>query len=78
MWKLKRRDDKISPYAELGAFEDIAHAAQAILDLENDPNGAIYFRLDVDPLMAPTDAEIFAELQYQSPRYFYLLTRSKQ
>jgi hypothetical protein len=44
MWKLRGRDNKFKRWSEHGAFQNIADAARRILELEGDPNGALFFR----------------------------------
>jgi hypothetical protein len=53
MWKLHGRDNKIKRWSEYGEFHNIAHATKCILELEGDPNGALFFRLYVDPTLSP-------------------------
>jgi hypothetical protein len=83
MWKLRGRDNKIKRWSEYGEFQNIADAAERILELEGDPNSALFFRVYVDsnPLTAAAvtgtgDAEILSRLEYQSDKGFYLLERS--
>lgn len=76
MWKLTARGERGTPFAELGNFASIDDAARTILATENTPNGAIFFRVYVDPTRPPSDAEVLSRLEYQSPKRFYLLTRS--
>jgi hypothetical protein len=85
MWKLRGRDNKIKQWTEYGDFHNIADAAERILELEGDPNGALFFRVYVDtnPLTAvvvtgTADAEILSRLEYQSDKGFYLLERVVQ
>jgi hypothetical protein len=76
MWKLRGRDNKIKRWSELGEFQNIADAAKHILELEEDGNGALFFRIYVDPnpLTGETqDAKILSRLEYQSDKGFYLL-----
>jgi hypothetical protein len=72
-WKLSARGERGSPFSELGSFASISDAARTIIDTEDDPRGAMFFRVYVDPLRAPTDAEVLARLEYQSAKRFYLL-----
>jgi hypothetical protein len=79
MWKLRGRDNKIKQWSEYGEFQNLADAAERILELEGDPNGALFFRVYVDPnpLTGETaDAEILSRLEYQSEKGFYLLERT--
>ena len=45
MWHLRGRDNKIKRWSEYGDFHNIADAASRILELEGDPNGALFFRI---------------------------------
>jgi hypothetical protein len=79
MWKLRGRDNKIKQWSEYGEFHNIADAAARILELEGDPNGALFLRAYVDPnpITGKTaDAEILSRLEYQSEKGFYLLERT--
>lgn len=83
MWKLRGRDNKIKQWSEYGEFQNIADAAARILELEGDPNGALFFRVYVDPnpltavgVTGTDDAEILSRFEYQSERGFYLLERT--
>ena len=60
MWKLRGRDNRIKQWSEYGEFHNIADAAKRILELEDDPNGALFF-------------EILSRLEYQSEKGFYLV-----
>jgi hypothetical protein len=82
MWKLRGRDNKIKRWSEYGEFQNIADAAERILELEGNPNGALFLRVYVDtnPITAvgvtgTADAEILSRLEYQSDKGFYLLER---
>lgn len=83
MWRLRGRDNTIKRWSEYGEFHNIADAAKRILELEGDPNGALFFRVYVDPnpltaaaVTGTTDAEILSRLEYQSEKGFYLVERS--
>lgn len=85
MWKLRGRDNKIKRWSEYGEFQNIADAAERILELEGDPHGSLFFRVYVDPnpltasaVTGTTDAEILSRLEYHSDKGFYLLQRSVQ
>ena len=78
MWKLSSRDNKIKQWAELGECQSISDAAARILELEGDRNGALFFRVYVDPLIEQSDAEILCRLEFQSEKGFYLLKRDGQ
>ena len=78
MWKLSARDNKIRQWAELGEFQNINAAARRVLELEDDPPGALFFRVYVDPPGEKSDAEILCRLEYQSEKGFYLLKRVVQ
>lgn len=85
MWKLRGRDNKIKQWSEHGDFQNIADAAGHILELEGDPNGALFLRIHVDPnpltaiaVTGTTDAEILSRLEYHSEKGFYLLERHMQ
>jgi hypothetical protein len=57
-----------------GEFHNIADAARRILELEIDPNSALFFRVYVDPnplTGQTTDATILSRLEYQSENGFY-------
>jgi hypothetical protein len=76
--KLRGRDNKIKQWSEYRDFQSIADAAQRILELEADPNGALFLRVYVDPnpLTGQTaDAAILSRLEYQSGKGFCLLER---
>src|ERR1700733_612315 len=45
MWKLRGRDNRIRQWAALGEFQSIEDAAQHVLKLEDDKNGALFSRL---------------------------------
>jgi hypothetical protein len=45
MWKLRGRDNKIKRWSEYGEFQNIADAARFHLELEGDPNGALFLRV---------------------------------
>ena len=75
MWKLIARGERGSAFAELGSFASIDEAAQTIIETEDDTSGAIFFRVYVDPMRAPSDAEVLSRLEYQSAKRFYILQR---
>ena len=77
-WKLTARGERGSPFAELGSFANIGDAARTIIKAEDDPGatGAIFFRVYVDPMGTPSDAEVLSRLEYQSAKRFYLLRRT--
>jgi hypothetical protein len=79
MWRLSGRDNKIRHWSQLGEFQNIADAAQRILELEGDPAGALFFRVYVDPTTdEKSDAEILRRLEYQTEKGFYLLEHAVQ
>jgi hypothetical protein len=45
---------------------------------ENNPQGAISFRVYVDAFNPPSDALALSRLDYQSGKRYYLLTRTAQ
>ena len=47
MWRLRGRDNKIKQWSEYGEFKNIADAVQRLLELEGDPNGALFLRVYV-------------------------------
>ena len=75
MWKLTARGERGSPFSELGSFASIDEAARTIIAAEDDTHGAIFFRVYVDPICAPSDADVLSRLEYQSAKRFYLLRR---
>jgi hypothetical protein len=79
MWKLRGRDNKIKRWSEFGEFQNIADAAKHILQLEGDPNGALFFRVYVDPnplTGESSDAKVLSRLEYQSEKGLYRLERT--
>jgi len=83
MWKLRGRDNKIKRWSEYGEFQNIADAAERILELEGAPNGSLFLRVYVDPnpltavaVTGTSDAEILSRLEYQSEKGFYLIERT--
>ena len=71
------RGGRGSPWHELGDFQSISLAAERVLELENDANGALFFRVYVDTITEEqSDAEILCRLEYQAANSFYLLTRT--
>jgi hypothetical protein len=75
MWKLAARGERGSPFVELGDYASLAEAARSILKAEDRPDGALFFRVYVDPLMPATDADALRRLEYQSDTHFYVLTQ---
>ena len=75
MRKLIAREERGSAFAELGSFGSIDEDAQTIIAAEDDTSGAIFFRVYVDPMRSPSDAEVLSRLEYQSAKRFYLLQR---
>lgn len=69
------RGEKVREWVELGSFESLGHAAQRVLELENNRSGSLFFRAYVDPPRDMSDAEVLSRLEYQSEKAFYLLTR---
>jgi len=85
MWKLRGRDNKIKRWSEYGEFINIADAVLRLLELEGDPNGALFLRVYVDPnpltaaaVTGAEDAEILSRFEYQSEKGFYLIERTIQ
>jgi hypothetical protein len=76
MWKLAMRGERGSPFVELGSYANIGDAARVILETENNPLGALFFRVYVDPPSLSSDAEALSRLEYQGAKRFYVLTRS--
>jgi hypothetical protein len=74
MWKLSGRDNKVRQWAELGEFQSISDAARRLLELENDPLGALFFRVYVDPPGEKSDAGILCRLECQSDKDFICST----
>jgi len=67
-----------TPFRDLGSFANLADAAHVIAQTEGNPTKSILFRVYVDPLFSPSDAEVLSRLEFQSAKRFYLLTRSAQ
>jgi hypothetical protein len=74
MWQLKMRDTN-KDWIDLGMCDGIGPAGSRILELEGDPNAALFFRVYADPPMGKSDAEILSRLEYQGGKGFYVLTR---
>ena len=76
------RGERGTPFTELGNYTNIGDAARKILETENDPRGAIFFRVYVDPINplfdADDDSATLSRLDYQTAKHYYLLTRSAQ
>lgn len=81
MWKLSIRGKRGTPFEELGSFASLGDAARKILEQENDPEGAVFFRVyvsPINPLFDPDDdAATLSHLDYQTARHYYSLTRSQ-
>ena len=70
------RGERGSEWRGLGDFQSVVLAAKRVLELEDDANGALFFRVYVDPTADEhSDAEILCRLEYQSAKSFYLVTR---
>jgi hypothetical protein len=54
--QISGRDNNIRQWAELGEFQSITDAARRVLQLEEDPLGALFFRVYVDPPGAKPNA----------------------
>jgi hypothetical protein len=80
MWKLIVRGGRGTPFTKLGSFSSIGDAARKILEMENDPRGAVFFRVYVDPINplfgADDDSAALSRLEYQSAKHYHLLTLS--
>jgi hypothetical protein len=52
---------------------------RAVLQTENNPLGAIFFRVYADPLgvLLPTDKDVLSPLDYQSDARYYVLSRMR-
>jgi hypothetical protein len=57
MWKLVIRGERGSPFTELRTYANLGDAARAVLKTENDPHGAIFFRVYINPSNQPSDPE---------------------
>src|ERR1700688_587435 len=77
MWKLVMRGERGSPFTELGSYANVSDAARVILKTENNPQGAISFRVYVDALNPPSDAQALSRLDYQSGKRYYPLTQPR-
>jgi hypothetical protein len=79
MWKLIARGKRGTPFEDLGQFASIGGAARRILEIEDKPSGAIFFRVYVDPINplfdTDDDAATLSHLEYQSVERYYQLTR---
>jgi hypothetical protein len=66
-----------TPFTELGSFASLNEAARVILENEGDKLGPLFLRVSVAPLTFDdwTDAYILSNLEYQSAKHFYSLTR---
>jgi hypothetical protein len=71
-------ENEEAPLPKLGSYANISDAASVILKTENNPQGAISFRVYVDAFNPPSDAQALSRLDYQSGKRYYLLTRTAQ
>jgi len=80
MWKLSMRGARGTPFEDLGSYGSLTDVAEAIQKMENNHEG-IFFRIWVDPInphSPANDAEALSELDYQTAKHYYSLTRSAQ
>lgn len=68
------------PFTDLGSYDSINDAARAVLQTENNPVGAIFFRVYADPagVLFPTDKDVLSRLDYQTATRYYVLSRVAQ
>jgi|HubBroStandDraft_2_1064218.scaffolds.fasta_scaffold886677_1 hypothetical protein len=80
MWKLEMRGARGTPFTDLGSYASINDAARRVLQTENNPLGAIFFRVYADPagVLFPTDKDVLSRLDYQSDTRYYVLSRTAQ
>jgi hypothetical protein len=75
MWTLRMRDNKIRQWVEAGEVPSIEEGARRVLELENDPDISLFFRVYADKTADKSDAQILSRLEYQGSSGFYVLTR---
>ena len=78
MWKLSKRGARGTPFEDVGSYASLTDVAEATQKIENNNEG-IFFRIWVDPInpLSPAnDAEAFSDLDYQTRKHYYSLTRS--